>query len=395
LAAEKISLAGGEALPTDSFKKATPNWICGRDLQRHHSVINRCGTPGFYIGSVTEFHDLVNYWNLRATDTTLLFYDPAFGARLDGLRAEYLAALQAHPKSSDAFYSRVPVWSRREPDQPDIAGLGNDVLRRYVSFATWNGLHVRASVMHFGEKLLLAAAAIQIIRENNSGSSQSWARKFQPEEVLANLAARGVFQVGLKLECPICHLDFWVSLDDVRTRTTCEYCGQDINVTPQRRDRDWRYRRSGLFGRDDHQEGGIPVALTLLQMQTALHSYEMLYATAMEIEPADTAVKKCETDFVILTHERFNGELQIAIGECKNRGEITADDVSKLRMVAEALEKKVISPKRRTTWLAPCSVGAAAPAKITSASRKTSGFFIYSIDHTSPARTVRVAYADR
>jgi hypothetical protein len=68
----------------------------------------------------------------------------------------------------------------------------------------------------------------------------------------------------------------------------------------------------------------------------------MLCTTALEIELTGAPVRKCETDFVILTQEHFNHEVQIAIGECKNRGEITEDDVAKLRMVAEALEKKDI-----------------------------------------------------
>jgi hypothetical protein len=209
------------------------------------------------------------------------------------------------------------------------------------------GVFKRAGVRELIEKYkpdqsFTKSAAIQIIRENDSRNSHSWARESRPEDMFANLVTHGVFRVGLKLECPNCHLDFWVSLDDVRTQTICEYCGQDFNVTPQLRDRDWRYRRSGLFGRDNHQEGGITVALTLLQIQTSLHLHNILCTTALEIEPAGAPVQKCETDFVILTQEHFNHEVQIAIGECKNRGEITEDDVAKLRMVAEALEKKNI-----------------------------------------------------
>lgn len=68
----------------------------------------------------------------------------------------------------------------------------------------------------------------------------------------------------------------------------------------------------------------------------------MLCTTVLEIEPAGGPVQKCETDFVIFTQQYINHKVQIAIGECKNRGEITEDDVAKPRMVAEALEKKDI-----------------------------------------------------
>ena len=73
LVAEKVDLAGHAPLPPDIFKRATPNWISKFDLEPHYSVINHWDTPGFYLGSVADFDDLINYWNLRATNIDLLF----------------------------------------------------------------------------------------------------------------------------------------------------------------------------------------------------------------------------------------------------------------------------------------------------------------------------------
>jgi hypothetical protein len=505
LAAERVTLTGEDIVPSDAFKKATLNWISCVDLQHHYAVINHWGRPGFYAGSAADFHDLVNYWNLRATDADLLFYDRSFSDRLNALRVEYLAALRARPKGSQVFDSHIAIWAQdgndlsNPPDIPNFTDFGSDVLGHFAGFGIWNGLNVRVPIMHFGEKSVLATvgsssgsfrvsfalpekpsfegsysfdqhlvasispgiglynderstlmtpflpelnefygrncwfhpfetrvepeglgliidnwrtdvslsamdvptllskifevagiqarpsqagliafrliqqlggllgcgvlksagvrkliekykpdqsftrgAAIQIIREHDSGSSPTLGGRVRPEDMFANLVTRGVFRVGLKLECPRCHLDFWISLDDVRTQTKCEYCGDDFDVTSQLRDRDWRYRRSGLFGRDDHQEGGIPVALTLQQLQSALGHFQILYTTGMELEPASAPVRKCETDFVILTQRNIDHKVEIAIDECKNRGEITEDDVSKLRIVAEALNEKNI-----------------------------------------------------
>jgi hypothetical protein len=165
LAAEKIALTGGGALPPDSFKKATPNWICSLYLECHHSVINSWGTQGFYVGSTTDFHDLVNYWNLRATDTDLLFYDPAFSDRLDALRGEFHTVLRARPKSPHVFDDRIAIWFKEDisdvghpvDDRPDLTDFGSDILLHPLGFGTWNGLNVGAPVMHFGEKSVLAA----------------------------------------------------------------------------------------------------------------------------------------------------------------------------------------------------------------------------------------------
>jgi hypothetical protein len=132
-------------------------------------------------------------------------------------------------------------------------------------------------------------------------------------------------------------LENWVHLDDAKTNSRCEFCGKDFNITPQLRDRDWAYRRSGLFGRDDHQGGGIPVALTLQQLENSLHRSVIGYTTGTELEPATASIVKCETDFVLLAEAPREKTLQIVIGECKGNKEITADDVRKLGLVADAL----------------------------------------------------------
>jgi hypothetical protein len=162
-------------------------------------------------------------------------------------------------------------------------------------------------------------------------------RAVNPVGAFNYLLKRGVFRAGLRLLCPNCELESWIHLDDIRTITRCEYCGNDFNVTSQLKDRDWAFRRSGLFGRDDNQAGGIPVALTLQQLQTTLHTHVLAYTTGTELEPAGANIQKCETDFVLLVESLRERTLQIAIGECKGAGEIKADDVEKLALVADAL----------------------------------------------------------
>ncbi len=122
--------------------------------------------------------------------------------------------------------------------------------------------------------------------------------ELKPDDVLRYLLSRRVFRVGLEFTCPNCELPSWVHLDDVRTKSTCSYCDHNYDVTPQLRDRDWRYRRSGIFGREDDQLGGVPVALTLQQLSTALHEQLVMYSTAMKFHPAGADIEPCEADFV-------------------------------------------------------------------------------------------------
>lgn len=169
--------------------------------------------------------------------------------------------------------------------------------------------------------------------------------KLEPYQVFDYLVKRKVFRVGLKFTCPNCELESWTHLDDVATEITCEYCGKRFNVAPQLKDRAWAYRRSGLFGREDHQQGAIPVALTLQQIDTIL-SWHMIFVTSMNLEPAGANITACETDFVIISgKDRYDDLVAVAVGECKARGgEITEDDVRNLAQVADALPSHRIQP---------------------------------------------------
>lgn len=160
--------------------------------------------------------------------------------------------------------------------------------------------------------------------------------KLTCNDVFAFLLKKEIFRAGLSFECPSCQLAFWVSIDDVRTKATCEYCGHQFVVTPLLKDRDWAYRRSGLFGRDDHQEGAIPVALTLQQIDTMHMEPEFLYTTAMALKRTASESLGCETDFVALISRPNHGRIEIAIGECKTRKTIDADDIAKLKSVADS-----------------------------------------------------------
>jgi hypothetical protein len=164
--------------------------------------------------------------------------------------------------------------------------------------------------------------------------------KLTPGEVFQYLMARGVFRVGLDFKCPNCELPGWIQLDEVKTISTCTYCGHQFDVTPQLKDRDWRYRRSGLFGRGDNQLGGIPVALAIQQLDTSLHDSLLMYSTALEFKSTTSIIEKCEADFVAVVAGAAGireKPVQILFGEAKTGTPFDADDVRKLGKLSDAV----------------------------------------------------------
>jgi hypothetical protein len=170
---------------------------------------------------------------------------------------------------------------------------------------------------------------------------RDWSTKLKPDDVFGYLLDRGVFRVGLTFTCTTCELPFWVSLDDASTTTTCEVCGARFNVLRQLKTRDWKYRRSGIFGADNNQEGSIPVALTLQQLHAQFHSWygSSLFLPNLKLEPLNGNIEACETDIFVATQD--GADTVLAIGECKDAGgSITEEDARKMVAVAEALSAR-------------------------------------------------------
>jgi hypothetical protein len=120
----------------------------------------------------------------------------------------------------------------------------------------------------------------------------------------------------------------------------CILCGHAFDVTPQLKDRDWRYRRSGLFGRDDHQLGGVPVALAIQQLHITLDENLLMYSTALEFRPYRARIEPCEADFVAVVAGAAGlreAPVQILLGEAKGHRAFDADDVRKLGGLADAM----------------------------------------------------------
>jgi hypothetical protein len=158
--------------------------------------------------------------------------------------------------------------------------------------------------------------------------------------VFKYLLACRVFRVGLEFKCPNCELPSWIHLDDVRTNSVCPYCDHSYDVTPQLKDRDWRYRRSGIFGRDDDQLGGVPVALTLQQLSTSLHDQMIMYSTAMTFRSAGADIEPCESDVVAVVSGAIGiseSPVQLILGEAKTAGQINEEDIRKLAKLADSI----------------------------------------------------------
>lgn len=168
-----------------------------------------------------------------------------------------------------------------------------------------------------------------------------------PEGVFTYLVAKGLFRIGAELKCPHCRLSSWIPLDSVAQRLTCELCGEEFDATRQLVHDAWRFRRSGVLGRERNAQGAIPVALLLQQLKVNMHHLSGgIYSPSLELSPlAGTDLPRCEIDFAWLIPRHFPMRNALIIGECKDRGgnsekgAIGKKDIDNLRGIADSLPR--------------------------------------------------------
>lgn len=168
--------------------------------------------------------------------------------------------------------------------------------------------------------------------------------KLSPSAVFGHLVGKGLYRVGAELLCPACSMRSWIPLDSLKHRVGCDLCGHDYDATRQLVDNDkWHYRRSGVLGAEKNALGAVPVALTLQQLDTSFRGelHGNMYSPSLELLPrAETDGAPCEVDFVWIISRAYPRKSVVIIGECKDKGPITAGDIDNLRRIADALPRK-------------------------------------------------------
>ena len=162
--------------------------------------------------------------------------------------------------------------------------------------------------------------------------------KLTAQSVFDHLIDQGIIRVGLEFECTNCNLNFWRLIDFVQSVIYCDFCGEQFSITKQLEGPScWKYRVSGLFSQHKDQQGAIPVAVTLQQMEGYLAvSCESIFSTALELSSSKNSFAPCETDLLFFGREEAGNEFLI-LGECKGATQITIDSVNKLKAVADSI----------------------------------------------------------
>lgn len=146
--------------------------------KRHYSIRSGWDYPGIYIGDAQDADDLVTFWNLRAADIPVAFYDNNHTNRLAPIQPVVERNLRSLGSQRQNFDGKLALWTRNEavarmPEQVPIKDLGR--VYQVVDTMIWQGGAVCPPMMIFGEE-----AALGVLGQKSGTPSVSFALKEKP-----------------------------------------------------------------------------------------------------------------------------------------------------------------------------------------------------------------------
>jgi hypothetical protein len=132
-------LKATEELSTEVFRAFTPSALTGHLLE--WEIPPRNANAGLYLGSSTKFEDIVNYWNIRATDAQVLFFDPTQQSRMGKSLDKFVEHLDRRAGSSPSWIDRPTIWTLTE--ELNHMKFKVNPVRHVVTTDTWNGYNLK------------------------------------------------------------------------------------------------------------------------------------------------------------------------------------------------------------------------------------------------------------
>jgi hypothetical protein len=155
--AEEIFLVKDDPISANVLDYPSIPYLSRQALNRHYSIPEGSGSPGFFVGDTTNLDDLVCHWNLRAADIPLWFVDINHLQRYVHLIPAWDSQMREMVSHWHKFQQHVAVWSRQDDfEQKSLEEMRSpfgdlQLMFSSVSIYSWNGLNIRPPMMYFNE----------------------------------------------------------------------------------------------------------------------------------------------------------------------------------------------------------------------------------------------------
>ncbi len=128
-----------------------PRCFCRLGVKQHYRHSNHWECNGFYVGHADDFQDMVNFWNLQATDLSLVFYDPTHADRLQKRRQDWLSFFPPLGKETVPKIPPLALWGRTLDILNEPIKWATPTRLCKIDITSWNGSNIKVPYMYFTE----------------------------------------------------------------------------------------------------------------------------------------------------------------------------------------------------------------------------------------------------
>lgn len=138
-------------LPSDILDYASLSMPGQLGVDRHSLMPSGWNSPGFFVGNVNSFADLVCHWNLRACDIPIWFIDPDHIDRYSELIPELAKTFRQMVEHRHHELGRsLGVWSRQHVSTATSIFNEKNISLFPITHNFWSGDTTSVPMMHLG-----------------------------------------------------------------------------------------------------------------------------------------------------------------------------------------------------------------------------------------------------
>lgn len=156
------------------------------------------------------------------------------------------------------------------------------------------------------------------------------------------LITKGVFHVGLRIQCPSCIRNTWFPINQIEKTFTCPLCLSSFPAIGNVETGTWCYKTAGPFSVPHYADGAFATLLTLEFFND--HKLNTLQATPALSFTAKSGSKTMEADFALFWQDSIYGEKKngIVFGECKTYGQFQKKDFDRMSYLAKTFPGAIL-----------------------------------------------------
>ena len=184
----------------------------------------------------------------------------------------------------------------------------------------------------------------EFVREKIFREIANEARVFRlkGEDILQHLVATKVFQLGMKIQCPVCTKHSWYSVKGNDYELQCPQCLTQFSFPSDFQKVKWAYRTVGPFSSSNQADGAYTVLLTLRFFGGIIFS-----DSAMTPLMSFTAKKdkvEIEADLALFFQESKSrhSKTELIFVECKSFGSFEKKDVDRMKDLGKSFQGAVL-----------------------------------------------------